>query len=103
MDAVSAKIPDWAEGLLTTVGFSFELCYRLGNPLEGAGMLYLPAKKSFLKKNKKQQNKKKQTNKKTPPTIRKPAISVNGTAKYSTFKRLLKAKSGKAEPEPVMH
>lgn len=76
------------------MGFSFELCYRLGNPLEGADVLYLPAKKSFLKKNPK--------NKKTP-TIRKPAISVNSTAKYSTFKRLLKAKSGKAEPEPVMH
>lgn len=51
MDAVSAKIPDWAEGLLTTMGFSFEPCYRLGNPFEGADTLYLPAKKTFLKKN----------------------------------------------------
>lgn len=55
MDAVSAKIPDWPEGLLTTVGFSFELRCKLGNPLEGADMLYLPAKKSFLKETRKKQ------------------------------------------------
>lgn len=76
---------------MTTAGFSFELHFRLGNPSEGAGMLYQPATKSFLKKQE------------TKPGIFGTCPRVKGAAKYFLIKRLLKTKSGKAEPKPEMH
>lgn len=76
---------------MTTAGFSFELHFRLGNPAEGAGMLYQPATKSFLKKQE------------TNTGIFGSCPSVKGAAKYLLINRLLKTKSGKAEPEPEVH